>query len=173
MVTRHSASSWRISSQNSGKKTELFDAVAYSQFFEIYGEAITLQYLRSRPGLQAGRVEESKVPGEGRPDFVCKCDGGEIFYVEVKSLDIVSGEFRHREMMNDALDVQIELEERRKKGGRVAFAEGTIDPYTRTLGETQGYDPRSLKRVIDTLRISAGRRSNLAQLSSARHSPWP
>ena len=134
-----------------GTKTELFDAVAYSQFFEIYGEAITLQYLRSRPGLQAGRVEESKVPGEGRPDFVCKCDGGEIFYVEVKSLDIVSGEFRHREMMNDALDVQIELEERRKKGGRVAFAEGTIDPY-RALGETQGYDPRSLKRVIDTLR---------------------
>jgi hypothetical protein len=69
----------------------------------------------------------------------------------VKSLDIVSGEFRHREMMDDALDVQVELEARRKEGRRVSFAEGTIDPY-RALGQTEGYDPRSLKLTIDTLR---------------------
>ena len=110
-----------------------------------------MQYLRTRPGLQAGRVEESKVPGEGRPDLICKCENGETFYIEVKSLDIVGGEFRHREMMDDALDVQVELEERRKKGRRVTFAEGTINPY-KAFGQTEGYDPRSLKLVVDTLR---------------------
>jgi hypothetical protein len=134
-----------------GKKTKMLDVIAYSQFFEIYGEAITLQYLRSRPGLQAGRLEESKVPGQGRPDFICKCESGETFYIEVKSLDIAGGEFRHREMMDDALDVQVDLEERRKKGRRVTFAEGTIDPY-KALGQTEGYDPRSLMLVVDTLR---------------------
>lgn len=63
-----------------GPKTKTFDVIAYSQFFEIYGEAITLQYLRSRPGLQAGRVEESTVGGEGRPDFICRFDDGQTFY---------------------------------------------------------------------------------------------
>ncbi|PZQ80609.1 MAG: hypothetical protein DI549_16585 [Ancylobacter novellus] len=134
-----------------GPKTKTFDVIAYSQFFEIYGEAITLQYLRSRPGLQAGRVEESTVGGEGRPDFICRFDDGQTFYVEVKSLDIVGGEFRHREMMNDALDVQAELDDHRKEGRRVIFAEGTIAPY-KTFGQTTGYDCRSLNLVIDTLR---------------------
>lgn len=134
-----------------GPKTKTFDVIAYSQFFEIYGEAITLQYLRSRPGLQAGRVEESKVQGESRPDFICKFEDGEMFYIEVKSLDIVGGEFRHLEMMNDALEVQADLDERRKEGRRVTFAEGVIAPY-KALGKTTDYDPRSLKLAVDTLR---------------------
>ena len=134
-----------------GRKTEMFDAVAYSQFFEIYGEAITLQWLRSRPGVEAGRVEESRVKGEGRPDFICSIHGGDQFYIEVKSLDIVDGEFRHREMMEDGLERQVEMEERVKEGQRVTFVEGEIAPY-RGVGQLQGYDLCSLKLVIDTLR---------------------
>jgi hypothetical protein len=134
-----------------GKKTKMLDVIAYSQFFEIYGEAITLQYLRSRPGVLAGRVDESTVPGEGRPDFICECETVGTFYIEVKSLDIVGGEFRHREMMDDAMEVQVELEERRKIGRRVTFAEGTNEPF-KALGQTEGYDPRSLMLVVDTLR---------------------
>ena len=33
----------------------------------------------------------------------------------------------------------------------MTFAEGTIDPY-KALGQTEGYDPRSLMLVVDTLR---------------------
>lgn len=133
-----------------GPKTQVFDVVAYSQFFEVYGEAITLRHLRARPGLDARRVEESKVPGEGRPDFVCSLKGGQPFYIEVKSLDVVGGEFRQREMMEDGLERMVELETRGKAGRPVAMVEGSIAPY-RNVGAVNGYDPRSLKLVIDTL----------------------
>jgi hypothetical protein len=71
------------------------DVIAYSQFFEIYGEAVTLQFLRSRTGLKTERVPEAR---EGRPDFRCELENGRVFHIEVKSLDVVSGEFRQREM---------------------------------------------------------------------------
>ena len=131
-------------------KRKLLDVIAYSQFFEVYGEAITLQHLRASPGIKAGRVPASTIPGEARPDFICQLDNGPTFYVEVKSLDIVDGEFRQREMMHEALDLQVELEARRKEGRRVASVIGEIAPY-RGLGD-ETYDPRSLKRVVDTLR---------------------
>ena len=138
-----------------GTKAKLFDVVAYSQFFEIYGEAITLQHLRARPGLKAARVEESALEGESRPDFKCTLNNGAPFYIEVKSLDIVGGEFRQREMMDDGLNRQAELERRREadlaRGERVSMVEGEIAPY-RAVGQTDGYDAWSLKLVIDTLR---------------------
>jgi hypothetical protein len=81
-----------------GKKTRELDVVAYSQFFEIYGEAVTLHFLRNRR-LKTERVSEAD---EGRPDFKCELEHGKVFYIEVKSLDIVGGEFRQREMMDEA-----------------------------------------------------------------------
>lgn len=138
-----------------GTKAEAFDVIAYSQFFEVYGEALTLLHLRSRPGLQAKRVEESKVKGEGRPDFECTLNEGPPFYIEVKSLDIVGGEFRNREMMDDGLERQAKLEKVREadqaKGRRVSMVEGEIAPY-KAVGQNSDYDCRSLKHVIDTLR---------------------
>jgi hypothetical protein len=129
------------------KKTTEFDVIAYSQFFEIYGEAATLQFLRDR-GLKTERVAEADA---GRPDFQCELESGKDFYIEVKSLDIVGGEFRHREMMEDALDVQIDLETQLRSGERVAMAASEISPY-RGVGVTTSYDWRSLITVIDSLR---------------------
>ena len=129
------------------KKTTEFDVIAYSQFFEIYGEAVTLQFLRDR-GLKTERVAEADT---GRPDFQCELESGKDFYIEVKSLDIVGGEFRHREMMEDALDVQIDLEAQLKSGERVAMAVSEISPY-KGVGTTRSYDWRSLITVIDSLR---------------------
>ena len=74
-----------------------------------------------------------------------------MFYIEVKSLDVVSGEFRQREMMEDALDAKIDLEAQLNSGKRVAFATSDVAPY-RGVGATAGYDWRSLITVVDTLR---------------------
>ena len=132
-----------------GKATP--DVVAYSQFFEIYGEALALLFLRGR-GLRAVRVPEEK--GNPTPDFKCDLDGVPEFYIEVKSLDIAGGEFRRDEMMRDDIDVTVELERQRAEGRQVAIAEGTIDPFRKLGGD---YDPYSLIAVIDTLREKSRR----------------
>ena len=123
------------------------DVVAFSQFFEIYGEAVTFEFLRSRPGLTVGRIPETKTP---TPDFRCVLDGGVEFYIEVKSLDIVGGAFRHDEIMRDGIDATIEIQRQKAAGQRVAFSETAVAPYQK-IGDSN-YDPRSLIRVIDTLR---------------------
>jgi hypothetical protein len=129
-------------------KVGQLDVIAYSQFFEIYGEAVTLQFLRSRTGLTTERVPEAR---EGRPDFRCELENGRVFHIEVKSLDVVGGEFRQREMMEDALGAKIDLEAQLNSGKGVAFTTTEIAPY-KGVGATAGYDWRSLITVIDTLR---------------------
>jgi len=122
------------------------DVVRYSQFFEIYGEAMVLLYLRAR--VPTRRVTEAATE---TPDFECHPKDGIPFYVEVKTLDIVGGALRHDAMMVDAIDAQVDLQEQIDRGVRVAVAESEIDPYRR-YGETATYDPRSLIRVVDTVR---------------------
>jgi hypothetical protein len=129
-------------------KVGQLDVIAYSQFFEIYGEAVTLQFLRSRAGLKTERVPEAR---EGRPDFRCELESGRAFHIEVKSLDAVGGEFRQREMMEDALDVKIDLEAQLNSGKGVALTTTEVAPY-KGVGATAGYDWRSLITVVDTLR---------------------
>jgi hypothetical protein len=69
---------------------------------------------------------------------------------EVKSLDIAEGSFRHDEMMREGKNATVELGRQRSDGRQASIAESVIDPY-RKLGDAR-YDPRSLIRVIDTLR---------------------
>lgn len=118
----------------------------YSQFCEIYSEALVLQFLRTK--VETWRVDETN---DQTPDFRCRLRNGKQFYVEVKTLDIVGGEYRHDEMMVDAIDQAVELKEQIAEGCTVAVAEGEFAPYKR-FQETETYDPRSLARVIDTLR---------------------
>ncbi len=94
----------------------------------------------------------ARVPEENdlTPDFKCALDDVPEFYIEVKSLDIADGKFRHDEMMRESIDTTVELERQRSDGRRVSIAEGVIDTY-RKLSDAD-YDPRSLIRVIDTLR---------------------
>ena len=123
------------------------DITGYSQVFEIYGEILAYLYLRDR--VPTKRVPERK--DQDTPDFRCEPPDGKPFYVEVKTFDIVGGDARKRDMMDDGLDSKAELEEQIRAGKSVAMAESEIAPF-RKAGETNTYDPRSLVRVIDTLR---------------------
>ncbi len=122
------------------------DAVLYSQFFEILGEALAYRFLSAR--LKTRRVPEAQTK---TPDFECRTVDDKVFYIEVKTLDVVGGEFRQDQIMVDAVDCAIDVKQQLERGKTVAISEGEIAPYKR-YGETDTYDPRSLIRVIDTLR---------------------
>lgn len=122
------------------------DAMAYSQFFEIYGEAMVLRFLRER-GIGTSRVSDT----ESAPDFECRLSDGRSYFVEVKALEIVGGQFRDKEIMADGLEPNIEIERQIGAGRHIAMATSEVAPYRKAFAD-DGYDPRSLKRVIDTLR---------------------
>lgn len=122
------------------------DAVAYSQFFEIYAEALVLRFLRSR-GIPTSRVTDTI----SAPDFECRLEDGRSYFVEVKALEIVDGQYRHKEIMEAGLEPNIDLEKQLAAGNRIAMSTGELAPYQRAFADPD-YDPRSLKRVIDTLR---------------------
>jgi hypothetical protein len=126
------------------------NVAAYSQFFERYSEALVLELLRSK-NLPTERVPEEKEKSKNTPDFKCRLEGDRTFFVEVKTLDIVGGEFRQDEMMVDAIDSAVDLERQEAEGKRIAMTESEIAPFKR-YGETDTYDSRSLMRVIDTIR---------------------
>ena len=123
------------------------DVTAFSQAFEIYGKILAYLYLRER--VPTERIPERK--DQKTPDFRCAPPDGKPFYVEVKSFDIVGGDTRKRDMLDDGLDTKAELAEQLREGKQVAMAESVIAPFRRA-GETKTYDPRSLIRVINTLR---------------------
>ena len=130
------------------KTISIDDVTAFSQVFEIYSEIVSYLYLDER-GIKVMKPVERK--GKETPDFKCELSDGKKFFVEVKTFDIVDGDLRNQEMMNDALDTQIELEEQRNAGRPIVSATTEIAPYQK-YRETDTYDPRSLVRVIDTLR---------------------
>ena len=123
------------------------DVEAYSQAFEIYGEAVA--YLHLREHVETKRLKERE--GTPTPDFECTLEGKKVFYVEVKSLDVVEGRLKNLDMLDDGLDASAELENQVHAGKRVAFAESEIAPY-RAVGEMETYDPWSVIRPIETLR---------------------
>ena len=133
---------------------DIDDVEAFSEAFNVYGEIIAYQYLSKR-------VTTVRLVPEGKktPDFQCQLPDGKTFYVEVKSFDIVGGRLRNLQMMDDGLDAKVQLEGQVHAGKPVASATTVVAPYfkyeeadTCDRGETATYDPRSLIRVIDTLR---------------------
>ncbi|MEA3017570.1 MAG: hypothetical protein QOI38_2292 [Sphingomonadales bacterium] len=122
------------------------DPIAYSQFFEIYAEAMVLRFLRGC-GIPTSRVSDTR----SAPDFECELEDGRSYFVEVKALEIVGGLHRNRQIMVDGLEPNIELERQLGAGKRIASATGEVAPYKRAFGD-EDYDPRSAKRVIDTVR---------------------
>ena len=123
------------------------DVTANSQAFETYGEIIAYRFLRKR-------VHTCSVPVQQEvktPDFVCTLSNEKRFWVEVKTLDIAGGEFRHREIVEEGSIAQANLKERTSAGDQFASAAVSIEPF-RKLDEGATYDPWSLIRVIGTLR---------------------
>lgn len=129
-----------------GQATSLPDIVAYNQFFEIYAEAMVLHFLRGR-GIRTSRVTDAI----SAPDFRCELEDGRPYFVEVKSLDIVGGAIRHKQIMEDGLEPNVEIERQLRAGCWIASATSEIAPYRRAYDDT-GYDAYSVKRIIDTLR---------------------
>ncbi len=127
----------------------LNDVTGFSQTFEIYGEIIAYLHLRACKCVQTDRLAERK--GTKTPDFKCTLPDGKIFFIEVKSLDVVDGVPKNLAMLDDDLDAKAELENQFHAGKPAASAITEIAPFRKT-GETDTCDPRSLIRVIDTLR---------------------
>lgn len=88
----------------------------YSQFCEIYHEALVLHFLRTK--VETWRVSEID---DQTPDFRCRLQSGKQFYIEVKTLDIVGGEHRHDEMMVDAINQAVDVDEQIAEGRAVAI----------------------------------------------------
>lgn len=122
------------------------DATAYSQFFEIYAEAMVLRFLRGRR-IPTKRITDTA----SAPDFECQLGDGRSYFVEVKALEIVDGKFRHNEIMEDGLQPNIELERQIREGKQIAMATGELAPYRKAFG-AGSYDHSSQKLIIDTLR---------------------
>jgi hypothetical protein len=131
----------------------------YPEVLEIYSEALVYRLLKEQGG---GRLKIKKVPRDG-PDFECVLRYGEpgtgdrdlIFYIEVKTLDIVDPVQRLPQVLDEGLDTAIELERQQLAGGKVAIAEQVIAPYRKGDVDT-AYDPRSPRLVIETLINKAG-----------------
>ena len=129
------------------KVSGIDDVTAYSQAFETYGEIIAYLFLRKR--VPTRNIPERE--GVRTPDFQCEPEDGKTFRVEVKTFDIVGGDARKLDMMDDGLDAKAELEKQIHAGKPVASAITEVAPF-RMAGETKTYDPRSLIRVINALR---------------------
>ena len=124
------------------------NVMAFSQAFETYGEIVAYLHLRER--MPTERLPE-RGAGKSTPDFRCEPRNSKPFHVEVKTFDIVGGAFRNRSMMDESLDTNAELEEQIRAGKPIASATIEVAPYLRS-DETDGYNPYSLIRVINTLR---------------------
>jgi len=115
-----------------------------AQAFEAFGEAWA--YRRLSRCMKISKIPEGDDPG---PDFRCELDGRE-FFVELKTPDIVSGDFHHEQMMKAATESQIDLDEQVRAGKRVAMVTGCIDPFQKP-GDSS-YESTDLTLVIKTLR---------------------
>lgn len=125
------------------KKAGPDDVVTSSQAFETYGEIKVYRHLKHH-GLKPQCVPT--VPNQGRPDFKCMTPDGKDFYVEVKSFDIVEGEFAQTAMLNDGLEASVDIESQQRRGQNVASSIQVIAPYgSMAHGECQ------LERVINTI----------------------
>ena len=122
-------------------------------------EAIVYRLLRDKG---AGRIKVERMPegDSSTPDFRCTLLTREeplAFYVEVKTLDIVQGDQRHAEMLDEGMLVQDRLDKQIAAGARVAIAEGEIAPY-RKFKSDPDYDWRSVRMSIERL-IDKGRQA--------------
>ena len=118
--------------------------------------------------LKIDKIKEIATP---TPDFKCRltCEiDGEPreleFYIEVKSLDIVHAPQNIPEIRELAMDAQLDLERQRRDGKQIAMTETEIAPF-RPYKKDDGYDPRSVRGVTETLIEKAGNNFKATQFS--------
>lgn len=97
--------------------TQPLQTVEAAALFEEYGEAVCLLEIKSRgavKGLKVRRLStqpRAKV-GLKTPDIECTMPDGEIFYIEIKVLDMAGNHIAAKELIEDAFENRIEMEQR-------------------------------------------------------------
>ncbi len=118
---------------------------SYTQQIQIknaYSEAYVFSKLRSKLSIM-------KVPEgcEKTPDYKVEFRGEEI-YIELKSLNMLGGNQKHKEVMEGALESKINAEEQILQGSGVGFGTQVIQPY---FSPNKSHNPRSVRTVIEAL----------------------
>lgn len=108
----------------------------------IYSEAYIFSKLRSLLFIE-------KIPENSNksPDYKVKFRDEDI-YIELKSLNMLGGTLKHRDIMTGSLDSIIEAENQVRRGSRSGFGIQVIQPY---LSLNKEYDSRSVRLVIESL----------------------
>ena len=107
-------------------KTGVDDVISSSQAYEAFGEIKVYRHLKQY-GFDPKCIPT--VSGKKTPDFECKTEDRKTFYVEVKSFDVVHGEFTNRVMLDQGVDASIEIERQQRNGERIAMSTQVIAPY--------------------------------------------
>ena len=108
----------------------------------IYSEVYILSKLNSLLHIEKIKECDSKTP-----DFKVRFRDKNI-YIELKSLNMLDGVIKHKDIMYDSLDSKIEAEEQIKQGKKVGIGTSVIQPY---YSYNNKYDPSSTRLVIESL----------------------
>ena len=118
------------------------DYNSLTEIKNIYSEAYILSKLQALLNIKKIPEIDTKTP-----DYKVRFRDDDI-YIELKSLNMLGGTLKHKDIMNDSLDSKIAAEDQIKKGSKVGFGEQEIQPY---LSHNKEYDPRSTRLVIESL----------------------
>lgn len=118
------------------------DYNSLSEIKNIYSEVFILSKLQSLLNITKIPEKNSKTP-----DYKVRFRDVDI-YIELKSLNMIGGNLKHKDIMNDSLDSKITAEEQINKGSNVGFGVQVIQPY---LSNNKKYDFRSTRLVIESL----------------------
>jgi hypothetical protein len=118
-----------------------------AQAFETFGEFWVYRRLSNIMTIE--KVSEGST---STPDFRCSLNGRD-FFIEVKSPDIVDGDAHHAELMREATEVEIKLDQQVRSGQGISSATSVIAPFQK-LGDKK-YDGGDRRFAISTLRDRA------------------
>ncbi len=117
----------------------------YSSIIEIknnYSEAYIFSKLQAFLHIDKIPERNSKTP-----DYKVKFRGKDI-YIELKSLNMVEGTLKHKDIMNSSLDSKIAAEEQIIEGSKVGIGVQVVQPYFKSNKESK---IGSIRLVIESL----------------------
>lgn len=105
----------------------------YRNAFDAYNEAVCYQMMKYERGFNVKPIPEQAGP---TPDFAVEFtshnykgeDVTDVAFVEVKSLSFGGGNLQYKQVQQDSLESNIELEEQRKRGKRICSSFYEVSP---------------------------------------------
>lgn len=117
------------------KYTASLDVVVSSDILSLYGEALVYWLLVERV-----KIKPIAAGPNAAPDFEVMSHSGKVFFLEVKTLEYAGGTSAQKTLQAQAMDKQIEAEERATKappgprGTKVGMTEQEISPLGQYIG---------------------------------------